>query len=57
VPQGQAVFGSEPLVRRVVDPEHKTAHWSDFEEGGHFAAMEAHELLVADLRKFFRPLH
>jgi epoxide hydrolase len=56
VPQGQAVFGSEPLVRRVLDPEHKTAHWSDFEEGGHFAAMEAPELLTADLRKFFSAL-
>jgi pimeloyl-ACP methyl ester carboxylesterase len=56
VPQGQAVFASEPLVRRVLDPEHKTAHWSEFEQGGHFAAMEAPELLVADLRKFFRAL-
>jgi pimeloyl-ACP methyl ester carboxylesterase len=56
VPQGQAVFGSEPLVRRVLDPDHKTAHWSDFEQGGHFPAMEAPELLVADVREFFRTL-
>jgi pimeloyl-ACP methyl ester carboxylesterase len=56
VPQGQAVFGSEPLIRRVLDPEHRTAYWSDFEPGGHFAAMEAPELLVADVRTFFRTL-
>lgn len=54
VPQGQAVFGSEPLIRRVLDPEHKIAHWSDFERGGHFPAMEAPELLVQDVRAFFR---
>jgi epoxide hydrolase len=31
-------------------------HWSDFERGGHFAAMEAPDLLVGDIRAFFRAL-
>jgi pimeloyl-ACP methyl ester carboxylesterase len=30
-------------------------HWSEFDRGGHFAAMEAPDLLVDDLRSFFRP--
>jgi epoxide hydrolase len=31
-------------------------HWTDFERGGHFAAMEAPDLFVKDVRDFFRPL-
>jgi epoxide hydrolase len=30
--------------------------WSEFDRGGHFAAMEAPELLVGDVRAFFRTL-
>jgi pimeloyl-ACP methyl ester carboxylesterase len=30
--------------------------WSHLERGGHFGAMEAPELLAADIRDFFRPL-
>ena len=31
-------------------------HWSDFPRGGHFAALEEPDLLVEDIRAFFRPL-
>ncbi len=31
-------------------------HWSDHDEGGHFPAMEKPELLVGDIRDFFRTL-
>ena len=30
--------------------------WTEMPRGGHFAAMEEPELLVNDLRAFFRPL-
>ena len=30
--------------------------WSEFYRGGHFAAMEAPDLLVGDVRTFFRRL-
>jgi len=56
VPSGWAVFNSSPVVRRIMDPEGKIEHWSEFAEGGHFAAMEEPELLVADIRAFFRKL-
>jgi pimeloyl-ACP methyl ester carboxylesterase len=56
VPQGWAVFAADDLVRRLVDPEAKIGHWSEFDRGGHFAAMEAPDLLVADVRAFFRQL-
>ena len=55
VPQGWAVFdATDDLVRRLIDPEEKIAHWSEFDRGGHFAAMETPDLLVDDVRAFFR---
>jgi pimeloyl-ACP methyl ester carboxylesterase len=53
-PQGFVVFGKEPLVRRILDPEQKIAYWNEHERGGHFAAMESPEALVGDIRSFFR---
>ena len=29
-------------------------HWSEFDRGGHFAALEAPDLFVQDVRAFFR---
>jgi hypothetical protein len=54
-PQGWAVFGDAGIIRRLVDPEQAIAHWSEYDRGGHFPAMEVPDLLVADLRAFFRP--
>ncbi len=56
VPQGLAVFNADPILRRLLDPDQSIQHWSEFDRGGHFPAMEAPDLLVDDVRKFFRPL-
>jgi pimeloyl-ACP methyl ester carboxylesterase len=56
VPTGWAVFNSSPVVRRIADPGERMAHWSDFTVGGHFPAMECPELLIDDIRAFFRTL-
>lgn len=56
VPTGFAVFGKDSLVRRILDPEHNMRHWSEFESGRHFPALEVPDLLVRDIRDFFRPL-
>jgi pimeloyl-ACP methyl ester carboxylesterase len=55
-PQGFVSFGHEPLVRRILDPEHHLAYWNEHAEGGHFPAMEVPDLLVGDLRAFFAGL-
>jgi epoxide hydrolase len=55
-PTGFAVFGADPIARRLLDPEHQIGHWSEFAEGGHFPAMEVPELLTDDIRRFFRQL-
>jgi epoxide hydrolase len=51
---GFAAFDADDSIRQLVDPERNVEHWSDFERGGHFAAMEAPDLLVGDVRTFFR---
>ena len=55
-PQGFVSFGEEPLVRRVLDPNHERAYWNEHAVGGHFPAMEHPDLLVGDLRTFFAML-
>jgi epoxide hydrolase len=57
VPTGVAVSLTQDVaVRRLAERDHNVVHWSEFERGGHFAAMEAPELLVGDVRAFFRKL-
>jgi pimeloyl-ACP methyl ester carboxylesterase len=56
VPTGVAVFPAEiaPPVRRLAEQSNHIVHWSEFDRGGHFAAMEQPDLLVGDVRAFFR---
>ncbi|MCO8272692.1 hypothetical protein M1L60_19035 [Actinoplanes sp. TRM 88003] len=55
VPVGVAVFPYDithsvrPLAERLYD----IRHWTEFERGGHFAAMEVPAELAADIRRFF----
>jgi pimeloyl-ACP methyl ester carboxylesterase len=55
-PQGWALFAAQPFVRAMMDPDHEIEHWSEFDRGGHFPAMEVPNLLVGDMREFFRGL-
>jgi epoxide hydrolase len=55
VPQGFAVFGADDTVRKLL-PAPPGAHWTEFDRGGHFPAMEAPTQLAADLQAFFGPL-
>jgi pimeloyl-ACP methyl ester carboxylesterase len=59
VPTGCAAFPGD-----IVTPSRRWAertypnivHWTDMPRGGHFSALEVPQLLVEDLRAFFRPL-
>jgi epoxide hydrolase len=55
-PTGVAVFAEDVAIRRYAEGGNHIVHWSEFDRGGHFAAMEAPDLLVADVREFFRGL-
>jgi epoxide hydrolase len=56
VPTGVAVFPTDPAMRHLLEREHHITHWAEYSRGGHFAALEAPDLLVEDLRTFFRGL-
>ncbi|WP_431910198.1 epoxide hydrolase family protein [Nonomuraea jabiensis] len=56
VPAGVAVFPGDFGVRSIAERDNNVVHWSEFERGGHFAAMEVPQLLVGDVRTFFRGL-
>jgi pimeloyl-ACP methyl ester carboxylesterase len=45
---------ADVAIRRLAERDHNVVHWSESERGGHFAAMEAPDLLIGDLRTFFR---
>jgi pimeloyl-ACP methyl ester carboxylesterase len=57
-PTGIAVFPYElaHVPRAVAEREANLVHWSRMDRGGHFAPAEEPELVVDDLRAFFRPL-
>ncbi|HET7452289.1 MAG TPA: epoxide hydrolase [Thermoanaerobaculia bacterium] len=47
----------EPMPPRSwVERGYDVVRWTEFDRGGHFAAMEEPELLAQDVRAFFRPL-
>ncbi|HZS37260.1 MAG TPA: epoxide hydrolase [Polyangia bacterium] len=54
VPTGVAVFAQDITIRRFAERANNVVHWSEFPRGGHFAAMEAPEAFIGDVRKFFR---
>jgi pimeloyl-ACP methyl ester carboxylesterase len=56
VPTGIAVFPGDITVRTLAEREHNIVRWTELDRGGHFAAMEAPDLLVADVQAFFRTL-
>jgi pimeloyl-ACP methyl ester carboxylesterase len=53
-PTGVAVFAEDYAIRRYGEQSNNIVHWTELDRGGHFAAMEAPDLLVSDVRRFFR---
>jgi epoxide hydrolase len=58
VPTACAVFPKEISIapRRWVEAQYNLTRWTEMPRGGHFAAMEEPNLLVEDIRAFFRTL-
>lgn len=58
-PTGFAFFANDILPTppaSLVERIYNVAHRTEFPTGGHFAALQSGELLIADTRKFFRSL-
>lgn len=56
VPTGVVVFPTDIAIRRFAERAHTIVRWSEFDRGGHFAALEAPDLLAQDVREFFASL-
>ncbi|MYW04756.1 epoxide hydrolase family protein [Streptomyces sp. SID3343] len=56
VPTGVLVSAHDVSIRRWAERDHNVVHWKELDRGGHFLSMEAPDLLVADVREFFRKL-
>lgn len=56
VPTGVAVFPKElyRTTRRVAEHHYNIVRWTELPRGGHFPAAEQPDLLVGELREFFR---
>src|SRR5262245_31562676 len=48
----EAIPGQADISNAHVHHRCLSSHWSEFERGGHFAAMEEPDLFVGDLRRF-----
>lgn len=57
-PTGAAIFLKEVVLqpKRWAERYYNLKRWRVFPSGGHFAPMEEPEVLVGELREFFRPL-
>jgi pimeloyl-ACP methyl ester carboxylesterase len=57
-PTALAAFPREDFIplRHIAEQTNNIVQWTEFDRGGHFAAMEEPDLLIADIRKFFRRL-
>jgi pimeloyl-ACP methyl ester carboxylesterase len=57
VPTGVALSLTQDVtIRRWAEKENNIVHWTEFDHGGHFAALEVPQRLVDDMQKFFRGL-
>jgi hypothetical protein len=58
VPTGVAMFADDfRSIRRFADRDHTgIVRWTTYDRSGHFAPHDAPDLLVPDIRAFFRPL-
>ncbi|WP_405069022.1 epoxide hydrolase [Kribbella sp. NBC_01510] len=56
VPTAVLAFAHDVCIRRYAEQDNTITRWTDVDHGGHFAALEEPELLVSDVREFFRDL-
>lgn len=54
VPTGVACFPGDRAIRGLAEPAHTITRWTRYDRGGHFASLQAPDLLVSDVRAFFR---
>ncbi|MEI8411343.1 MULTISPECIES: epoxide hydrolase family protein [unclassified Kribbella] len=56
VPTAALVLAHDVAIRRYSEQDNNITRWTDVDHGGHFAALEVPDLLITDVREFFRTL-
>ena len=56
VPTAVLALAHDVAIRRYAEQENNITRWTDVDHGGHFAALEEPDLLLSDVREFFRAL-
>ncbi|GAA1100136.1 epoxide hydrolase [Nocardiopsis metallicus] len=56
VPTGVLLSAHDVTVRPWAERDHEIVRWTELGEGGHFLSLEKPDLLVGDIRAFFRDL-
>jgi hypothetical protein len=52
VPTAVAVFPGDGTNQSIAERQHNLVRWTEYDHGGHFAALQAPELLIDDIRAF-----
>jgi epoxide hydrolase len=56
VPTAVLATAHDVTIRRYCEQSNTITRWTDLDHGGHFAALEIPDVLVTDVREFFRDL-
>jgi pimeloyl-ACP methyl ester carboxylesterase len=56
VPTAVAVFPGDGTIRSLAERIHNVVRWTEYDRGGHFASLQAPDLLIEDIRAFRRKL-
>ncbi|HET6707199.1 epoxide hydrolase [Amycolatopsis sp.] len=54
VPTAVANFRGDLAIRGLAELSNTVTRWSEYDAGGHFASLQAPDVLVQDIREFFR---
>ncbi len=50
------MFPGDTSIRTLAERSHDIVRWTEYDRGGHFASLQAPDLLVSDIRAFTRQL-
>jgi pimeloyl-ACP methyl ester carboxylesterase len=54
VPTAVLLSAHDVTVRAWAERDHNVVRWTELDQGGHFLSLDEPELLIADVRAFFR---
>ena len=53
MPTAVAVFPGDATIRSLAERSHSVVEWTEYDRGGHFASLQAPDILIDDIRAIF----